>query len=234
MNRTKIFLGLGVLCVLILGIIFISENKKVQNPDNKKEDTIRSDEEEFRQLQSEISEARADWMRENGGMPDPEGEVYAKGKTIQISREEFELGLAKYKAEGKEEIAQENIIKGYAKNKILYGLATEKGYTITDDEVKQEIENAQEDSELYREMYGIDSPIAIEMKAFGSEQEYWDAVYDTYKGSLLIKKYTSDLKEQKAAEWGLEDDYFGLEEKWFEYYEEYTDQLIAEEDIRIL
>ena len=237
MEKRRIYTGLGVLCILLVAIMFVYQSNKVEVEElyipASEEEWERVDKEN-RQLEYEIGKARGEWIRENGGMPDPGGEIYAKGKTVQVSKAEYEYSFTKYKVQGNEEEAEEKIVRAWARAKLLYNLAVEKGYSVTDEEVIQGIERAKEHNKLYEENNEIKSPMTAEMEGFDSEQEYWDAVYLIYQRDLTINKYTDDLREQKAIEWGLQDSFFELEEKWREYYDEYTKQLIEEEDVRIL
>lgn len=236
MKKRRLVLSIGVLCLLAVGVIFVYRNHNIDKSDIETVDdkNVEDPEEEARLSEVNIAEARAEWMRENGGMPDSTGEAYAIGKTIQISKEEYEYSLVKYKVEENEEPMEESIIRSWARAKILYNLAIEKGYFVTDEEVMQLIQNAKENNKLYEEKYGIKSPLSAEMEGFETEDEYWESVFTFYERDAVIDKYISDLKDQKAAEWGLQDSYFELEEKWGEYYEEYVDQLVAEEEIKIL
>lgn len=64
------------------------------------------------------------------------------------------------------------------------------------------------------------------MKAFDSEEAYWDYEYQVYKKSLFIEKYRESLEKDFDAE--------QEQNKWAQWYEDYQEELANAQGYRVI
>ena len=194
----------------------------------------------------EIARRRAKWHEEHGGInPSESEEIYAEGKTIKITRDEFEFTAIYYEVMAQNKDTSKNEILNYlAERKLLYNLAIENDYEAKEEEVERSIETYKDFVRLYEEQYEEKSILAIMMEGFESEEAYWEYLYETQKRVLSMDKYIRALREEKMAEWGIEADEVSIffesdkrkewEDQWNNYYEEFINELIEQEEMKIL
>lgn len=124
--------------------------------------------------------------------PVSEGETYyATGKTINIPMEEMERAVKYYQIGGSSNAAA--LADQYVKERnALYAAALANGYTATEDEIRQyldELRGLLYSSENKEDIFSV-------IRGFGSEDEYWAYEYTVYQKEYPIIKYTEALRDE--------------------------------------
>lgn len=110
-----------------------------------------------------------------------------------MARQEIQQATDFYILSGmNREDAEKEAARYVSQRNALYEEAIGKGYSVTDEEVREYLEQLKKtiDSADNREdVYTI-------MKAFDSEQDYWDFQFKVYQKDLPIQKYRKSLDAQ--------------------------------------
>lgn len=151
-------------------------------------------------------------------------EVYVRGENIYLTSSDVEQAVMFYTLNGMtEKAALQKAILYMAEREVLYQKAVEAGYTVTDEEIREYLE------ELKANMDSADNredAMRI-MEQFASEEAYWEYEFAVCQKNLLVQNYVADLEKQFMME-------NGNSEAWPEYFEEYKKKLIKAERLRIV
>lgn len=165
-------------------------------------------------------------------------EIYAKGKDILITKEEFDNYVLRAKA-GRNDITDEEAQKEaydyLCKNKTLLYEAEKLGFRVSEQEI---------DDEIKRMKSSIDEADNKEeaqdfIDGFGGENYYWDTIRKTTANSLVISKYLEQKKSEflenntNGEESFMKDDGL-ITNSWFEEKEKIIKELIEMQEIQIL
>lgn len=154
--------------------------------------------------------------------------IYAKGKHINISEDEFNLMVKVYELEHSAN-PKEDALQDLLTKKVLYYNAAKNGYSTSDSEVDAII------TELKASLKKADnSSYVLEfMKGFGSEDAYWLYTRDITKRDTTINKYLEDLKAVYAKKTHYTgEDSTAFQNSWNDYKADLTDKLIKKEKVR--
>lgn len=119
-------------------------------------------------------------------------DVYAIGKNSVITNKDIDQATESFKLSGMDEqAAREEAIKYMSQREALYQAAKENGYSVTDkevwdylDELKATINNADNKEDVF----------AI-MNQFETEEDYWEFEFSVYQKNLPIQRYVHDLEQ---------------------------------------
>lgn len=161
--------------------------------------------------------------------------IYLKGKEAVITRADIEQTIDFLMLKGglDEESAIKEAVKRVTEREAIYEEAVANGFAATDDEVKAYHE------ELKQTMSKADNKDTIEavIKAFGSEEKYWDYETKISKKDLPIIKYKKALEQQykdktvKLRKNLVEPTY---EEGFENFFEKYMEALAKEENYQLV
>lgn len=122
-----------------------------------------------------------------------EQEIYAKGNSAAITEEEIQQATDFYILSGmNKDAAREKAIAYVKEREALYEEAIRNGYSVTEDEIWNYLEELKEDinnADNKEDVYEV-------MNSFGSEQEYWNYEFGIYQKNLPIQKYVDSLQAQ--------------------------------------
>ena len=156
--------------------------------------------------------------------------IYAVGKNIAISIQEMQQYIDFYTNEGySEEEAFAAAQKDAEERNALYVEAMKNGYSVTDDEVYEWLDELR--AILEEDTTGV---YQSAMEGFESEEAYWDYEFEVYKIDLPIQKYVS-AKEQKFYKNNpevLETDI--PYNSWHDAFEDLKEDLAAEQNFQIV
>ena len=161
--------------------------------------------------------------------------IYLKGKEAVITRADIEQTIDFLMLKGglDEEGAIKEAVKRVTEREAIYEDAVANGFDATDDEIKAYHE------ELKQTMSKADNKDTIEsvIKAFGSEEKYWDYETKISKKDLPIIKYKKALEQQykdktvKLRKNLVEPTY---EEGFENFFEKYMEALAKEENYQLV
>jgi type II secretory pathway pseudopilin PulG len=150
--------------------------------------------------------------------------IAIKGKDFAVTKESLETKVKYFKANGTENPEQE------AKNSIieresLYALAVSKGYSASEEEVNQVVQEIKEGVETVD-----DKSVNDYINGFGSEEEFWEFEKELESKNLVIKKYLTD---EKTSYLGKENNFTQIEEnKWQKKYDAIIEKAIKRQNIK--
>ena len=158
-----------------------------------------------------------------------EDEVYAKGTRINLKKKDIEQTKTFYVLTGMDEReATEKAVDYVAEREVLYQVAIDNGYEVTEqqvweyiDELKKMIESADNKEEA----------LAV-MREFDSEEDYWNYQFTVYKKSLPIQNYVRDV-EQMYMQTNVYSE-GNLEDTWQEYFAQMKEQLVEQENFQVI
>lgn len=150
--------------------------------------------------------------------------IYATGKTAIIYKSDIERATYYYLLAGmSEEEANENAYEFCKEKEALFQEATRLGYTVSNDEINNYINELREmtkDASNKKDIYDV-------INQFDSEEAYWDYLTGVYRKNLPIQK----MNTQKERE------FFGCnkeasEESWLQYFAEWKKTLVDAEQFK--
>lgn len=154
-------------------------------------------------------------------------EIYAKGKNATISVQEMKQAIYFFEIQGNSKKDAEKLAYEYMKKSAaLYAEAIEKGYNVTEEEVKTQVEELQsfmEDDSLDETSK---NQVQSVIEGFDSEEEYWEYERQVYQKLLTSEKYVSDLQKEFYSTSSQKD--------WNTYFENYKNQLVEKEKFQIV
>lgn len=152
--------------------------------------------------------------------------IFKPRKTLILSENDVHITAEFYKVMGADEkTAQENAYDAMKKREALYNEAISNGYTATEEEIKNYVENLKE---LAAEASNKDD-IGKLMSVFPSEDAYWEYQTMSCKKDLPIQKFDEALREEYNRE-ALEKE---PEKTWNEYIEDYKQKLVEKYDFEV-
>ncbi len=156
--------------------------------------------------------------------------TYAVGKNIAISNEEIQQYADFYTNEGySEEEAYAAARKDAEERNALYVEAMKNGYSVTDDEVYEWLDELR--AGLEEDTTGV---YQAAMEGFESEEAYWDFEFEVYKIDLPIQKYVS-AKEQEFYKNNPEASETDIPyNSWHDAFEELKEELASAQNFQVL
>lgn len=151
---------------------------------------------------------------------------YAVGKTISIPIDEMRRALEYYQIGGMGSNATTLADKYVKERNALYAEAISNGFTATDTEIRQYLEDLKD--LLYNAENKDD--IFATIRGFGSEEAYWNYEYFVYQKEYPIIKYTTSLRENYFSS---SDDLLS-EEGWQTYFTNLKNALVQQQNFVIV
>lgn len=159
-----------------------------------------------------------------------------KGKNIQITEAEIALKVKTYELKGNED-PENAALKHLLERKVLLNKAIQSGYSVTEEELDQQIALVKTalkdaDNNSYYESF---------ITEYGSEDAYWNDIRETTKDTMIINMYLDHEKElfnEKSS--ATDANTVGIQtsekllEDWNHYKSEIIRNLITDENITIL
>ena len=157
--------------------------------------------------------------------------IYARGKNGVITNKEVEQAIAFYDTFGMSaEEARKQAILYVEEREALYQQAIEAGYTVTDKEVYDYLEELKQ---FINQSENKEDAMAI-IEQFDSEEDYWNYEFEVYKKDLPIQKYMA-AKEKEFKEVAPQAKSINeIEEEWQEYYEQIKAQAVENEEFKVV
>lgn len=155
------------------------------------------------------------------------GELYAKGKTIRINRQEVEMIKLRYDLEGASD-GEQKAYQYLVRREALLQLALKNGYTVSLSEAQEYVDRQKEAMEGHS-----DPAFSAYLDGIGmSVSEYWDSQYEVLKNELLTGKYLNAVKSQYIKEHHC----IGWEEEeqtgWRNYLDDMAREYIDGDDVK--
>ena len=175
---------------------------------------------------SSSSVIMADWgetLAENSKDMQSE-DIYAVGKNAIVTNKDVAQAVEFYLLSGMDEQnAKEEAVKYTFQREALYQAAIENGYSVTDEEVWEYLE------ELKDTINHADNKedIITIMNQFETENDYWNFEFSVYQKNLPIQRYVHDLEEsfmQSSVK----------ENEWDQYFEQMKENLVLKENYQII
>ena len=209
--KKRIILITSVGIILVIGLLYVRTN--TQNSTDKN-----------------TSYKWGNYLNKNSSetsKPLTDTEIYAKGKNATISVQEMKQAIYFFEIQGNSKKDAEKLAYEYMKKSAaLYAEAIEKGYNVTEEEVKTQVEELQsfmEDDSLDETSK---NQVQSVIEGFDSEEEYWEYERQVYQKLLTSEKYVSDLQKEFYSTSNQKD--------WNTYFENYKNQLVEKEKFQIV
>lgn len=209
--KKRIILITSVGIILVIGLLYVRTN--TQNSTDKN-----------------TSYKWGNYLNKNSSetsKPLTDTEIYAKGKNATISVQEMKQAIYFFEIQGNSKKDAEKLAYEYMKKSAaLYAEAIEKGYNVTEEEVKTQVEELQsfmEDDSLDETSK---NQVQSVIEGFDSEEEYWEYERQVYQKLLTSEKYVSDLQKEFYST--------SIQKDWNTYFENYKNQLVEKEKFQIV
>ena len=151
-------------------------------------------------------------------------DIYAVGKNAIVTNKDVDQAVEFYMLSGMDEQnAKEEAVKYTFQREALYQAAIENGYSVTDEEVWEYLEELKD---TINHADNKEDAIAI-MSQFETENDYWNFEFSVYQKNLPIQRYVHDLEEsfmQSSVE----------ENEWDQYFEQMKENLVLKENYQII
>ena len=176
----------------------------------------------------------SDWgnlLNQYANVENEEETIYARGKNGVITNKEVEQAIAFYDTFGMStEEARKQAILYVEEREALYQQAIEAGYTVTDKEVYDYLDELKQ---FIDQSENKEDAMAI-IQQFDSEEDYWNYEFEVYKKNLPIQKYMAaketEFKEVMPQSKSINE----VEEEWQEYYEQIKAQAVENEEFKVV
>ena len=157
--------------------------------------------------------------------------IYARGKNGVITNKEVEQAMMFYTTFGmNQEDARKQAVLYVEEREALYQQAIEAGYTVTDKEVYDYLEELKQ---FINQSENKEDAMAI-IEQFDSEEDYWNYEFEVYKKDLPIQKYMA-AKEKEFKEVAPQAKSINeIEEEWQDYYEQIKAQAVENEEFKVV
>lgn len=159
-------------------------------------------------------------------------DIYAIGKNAIVTNKDIDQAAKSYELSGMDEqSAREEAIKYMCQREALYQAAIENGYSVTDEEVWEYLE------ELKITINNVDNKeeILAAIRQFETEEDYWNFEFDVYQKNLPIQRYVHDLEQTFMQASANSDEQFVVKEnEWEQYFEELKEELMLKEEYQIV
>jgi hypothetical protein len=155
-------------------------------------------------------------------------DIFEVGNNVVISKDEIQQCKEYYLNLGMEDDeaqrqAQKNTEERYA----LYVAAIKNGYSVTDedvynwlDELREMLEN--NDSGVYEDA----------LAGFESEDAYWDYEFDVYCIDLPIQNYVKELQKDFSSSNQLDNNNEESNTVWYDYFEQIKEDMVKEQNFQ--
>ena len=158
-------------------------------------------------------------------------EIYAKGKDVNVTVEDYEQTCQFYLLAGElEKDAQSKALEYCEERSALYHAALQARYEVTDKEIRDYLDRLKtmiegsEGEDMYRQV----------MENFESEEDYWDYQYMVYEMNLPIEKYVAAQKEVYFSQNGYASGDMEGETEWTEALETLKDELRLKQEFQVV
>lgn len=159
-------------------------------------------------------------------------DIYAIGKNAIVTNKDIDQAAKSYELSGMDEqSAREEAIKYMCQREALYQAAIENGYSVTDEEVWDYLE------ELKITINNVDNKeeILAMIRQFETEEDYWNFEFAVYQKNLPIQRYVHDLEQTFMQASVYSDEQFVVKEnEWEQYFEEMKEELMLKEEYQIV
>lgn len=153
-----------------------------------------------------------------------ESDVYEEGITAVVTNDEIEQATNFYVLAGADATTAKSKAVDYMEEReALYQEAIANGYTVTDEEVQQHIDQLKETINTAENAEEVQQIIA----QFPSEDAYWDYEFTVYQKDLSIQKYVADL-ETKYNNSSI--DNTSSSSNWETYYKQFKNKLVEKQN----
>lgn len=153
-------------------------------------------------------------------------DIYLIGNKSLITKSELELSEKFYEISGSDKAQAKEQAEQYQKQEnALYVKALEEGYEVTDKEVNEYLDTLKQTLSEAENNKDVEKII----KAYGSEDEYWNYMFKVYQKDLPIQKYISALEDDYAKQLGMEKTSEEFQKYWDTKFENIKDDLVKEE-----
>lgn len=194
-----------------------------------------------------------DYLKNNADVNDlQEDDIYARGKNAVITNSEIDQTTKFFMISGlDEEEANIKAIEYCKEREALYQAAIQNGYTVTDEEVWEYLDQLKE---VLKGASNKDDAMSI-INQFDSEDDYWNYEFTVYQKNLPIQNYVADLEKNYFKDSNISNDSIssnkgsqnstdsesgdleydsGKEEKWQTSFDELKKDLVADEDFEVV
>lgn len=155
-----------------------------------------------------------------------EEDLYAIGESAVITKQEYEQAVAFYSLKEDKNIAEEKAGCYVKEREALYAAAVEAGYTATEEEIYDYLNNLKK---MIETVDNKDEVMAV-IESFPSEEEYWEYEFTVYKKNLPIEKYVQSLKDDYMKEKGLDKGLPESEMSWREHFKNIKKELVEKQN----
>mgnify|MGYP002512313541 CR=1 FL=1 len=159
--------------------------------------------------------------------------VTADDGEIILPQTEIDMAKDFYLTSGYEEKEAEELAIQYVKEiNVLYQEAIANGYTVTDEEIQEhldELKKQYETAENKDEIHAF-------MSKFENEQAYWDFQFEMLKKDLPIQKYNAAREQEFIEEQTVNDNLdekLKAQEEWEDEFESQKEDAVEEYDFSI-
>ena len=158
-------------------------------------------------------------------------DIYMVGNKALITKSEMELSQKFYEISGSDKETAKQEAEEYLKQEnALYVKALEEGYTVTDTEVHEYLKTLKQTLSKAENHKDVENVI----KAYGSEDEYWEYMFIVYQKDLPIQKYVSALKEEYTQKRGTCLTSEEFKKDWDSKFEDIKSDLVKEENFKTI
>ena len=153
--------------------------------------------------------------------------IYAKGNSVNVMESEVQQAVSFYEISGlTEQEAQKQGIEYAYERKALYQEAVDKGYQVTEAEIRAYLDELRD----ILESDGGSEEYEMIKSQFDSDEDYWEYEYAVYTIDLPIQKYVADLEKDYYEK--NDDEEIDIQDAWIEYFENYKNELVEKENFQ--
>lgn len=160
-----------------------------------------------------------------------DSQVYAKGKNTTVLDADIEQAKQFFVLAGMDEkSAQEQAVEYTLEREALYHAAIENGYTVTEQEVRDYLEelkvilNSADNKEVFLDI----------LSQFDSEEDYWKFQFSVYQKDLPIQHYVKDLEQRYMKTQIYSENGDETNNDWEVYFEQFKDDLRVDENYKVM
>ncbi len=166
---------------------------------------------------------------ENPAVKIKNNKVAYVGSNIDINLGDLRESETFYLAKGEDEIkAKEDALLFQKEYSALFAKAKEKGYSATNQEIDDAVEEIKELSKT-PENKDVVGPI---ISAYPNEEAYWKYLKHVYKKQLVVQKYVADLEKSFADGYSGEKGTEEYNKAWRQWFDSFKKQAIQEEGFK--
>ena len=155
--------------------------------------------------------------------------LFAEGKTVEISVDDMQYKIAKAEI-AKIENPVEYSFHEVAKQKILLQAAQDKGYSVEQKELDNEI-SVMKQAILQAVNYNDFSDM---LESFGGTNQYFEATQDELRDRMVIDKYILECRTAYFVQNRLDENSEDAQESWLTYYHTMIENLIRTQQFEVV